>query len=146
MPRLYPVVAVLCAVLCVLLVWSTGVQSALFAPPAGEQARGAPQLRVEVTRQDLGNISARPTLPVQFEVINDGTRRAVLRKQTGHCCGASGSDEITIVSPGGSVTLTHDFDTAGIHGGFQQDVVYSTNDPRLPELRVTVVARLENDQ
>ena len=142
MKGLYPLVAVLCALLSVLLVWSTGMQSALFGPSASEQARGMPELRVPVARQDLGTIRGGQT-QARFEVVNEGSRRAVLRKQTGHCCGASGPDEITFVAPGDSVTLVVDLDTAGIQGGFQRDVVYATNDPKLPELKLTVVARVQ---
>lgn len=144
MKGLYPLAAVLCAVLSVVLVWSTGMQSALFGPSAGEQARGTPELRVPAARQDLGTIRGGLT-QARFEVVNDGSRRAVLRKQTGHCCGASGPDEITFVAPGDSVTLVVDLDTAGIQGGFQRDVVYATNDPKLPELKLTVVAHVRSE-
>ncbi len=145
MTRLYPLVAVLCAVLAVLLVWSTGVQSALFGPTPAEQSLGTPQLRLAQSRQDLGNIPAGKTAEATFQVVNDGVRRLILRKETGHCCGQGGPEEITLVPPGGSATLTVEVDTTGIRGGLQREIVYATNDPQMPELRLTVVARVGND-
>ena len=143
MTRYYPVIATLSAVLALLLIWSTGVQSALFAPHAGD-ARGVPHLRLAEARQELGTVAADKPARAKFQVANDGTRRLVIRRETGHCCGRGGPEEITIVPPGDSATLVVEVETTGIRGGLQQEIVYATNDPKMPQFRLTVVASVES--
>ena len=145
MTRYYPIVITICAVLALLLFWSTGIQSALFAPPPADQAAGTACLRVEDTRCDVGRIAAGTVPKAHFRVHNDGTRRLILRKETGNCCGHGGQDEITLIPPCGSATLTIDVETTGIRGGLQREIIYATNDPRMPRLTLTVVATV-NDQ
>ena len=142
MTRYYPLAAALCAVLGVLLIWSTGIQSALFAPPAGE-AIGTARLRLDEKRRDLGTIAAGKNARATFRVANVGSRRLVIRKETGHCCGQGGPEEVTIVPPGGSTNLIVEVETTGIHGGLQRDIVYATNDPQMPQLTLTVAGRVE---
>ena len=143
MTRYYPVVITICAVLALLLFWSTGIQTALFAPPPAEQASGTPHLRIDETRCDAGRIAAGKLGTATFYVHNDGTRRLILRKETGNCCGQGAADEITLVPPCGSATLTIDVETTGIRGGLQREIIYATNDPRMPRLKLTVVATVE---
>ncbi|HUE69739.1 MAG TPA: DUF1573 domain-containing protein [Pirellulaceae bacterium] len=145
MTRYYPVVIASCTVLALLLFWSTGIQSALFAPPPAAQASGTPRLRLEESRCDVGQIAAGGSAEATFHVFNDGARRLILRKETGNCCGHGAPDEITLVPPGGSATLTVEVETIGIRGGLQREIVYATNDPRMPKLTLTVVARVGND-
>lgn len=145
MARYYPVVIASCAVLALLLFWSTGIQSALFAPAPAEQAQGTPRLRLAESRCDVGQIAAGDSAQATFHVVNEGARRLILRKETGHCCG-QGPEEITLVPPGGSATLTVEVETIGIRGGLQREIVYATNDPRMPKLKLTVVARVRNDE
>ena len=147
MARYYPIVITSCAILALLLFWSTGIQSALFAPPPAEQASGTPLLRLAESRCDVGPIVAGQSAEATFRVHNDGARRLILRKETGHCCGQGGPEEITLVPPGGSATLTLEVETIGIRGGLQQETVYATNDPRMPRLTLTVVGHVAgNDQ
>ena len=147
MSRYYPLIAAaLCAALAVLLVWSTGVQSALFLPAAEGDSPGAARLRLEESRRDLGTLAAGKPARATFRVANDGSRRLVIRKETGHCCGRGGHEEITIVQPGGSADLVVELDTTGIHGGLQSDILYATNDPRMPRFTLTIVGRVPNDE
>jgi HYDIN/CFA65/VesB family protein len=143
MARYYPIVITSCAILALLLFWSTGIQSALFAPTPAEQSNGTPQLRLTETRRDVGQIASGQSAQASFRVHNDGPRRLILRKETGHCCGQGGPEEITLVPPGGSAPLNVEVETTGIQGGLQREIVYATNDPRMPQLRLTVVGRVE---
>jgi hypothetical protein len=143
MTRYYPVVITSCALLALLLFWSTGIQSALFAPAPPDQGNGTAQLRLAESRCDLGQIDASDAAQATFRVFNEGTRRLILRKETGHCCGRGGPEEITLVPPGGSATLTVDVETIGIRGGLQREIVYATNDPRMPKLKLTVIGTVE---
>jgi hypothetical protein len=143
MSRYYPlVVATLCAFVAVLLIWSTGAHSALFAPASDDGSPGAARLRLEETRRDLGNLSGGKPARASFRVANEGSHRLVIRKETGHCCGRGGPEEITIVPPGESRSLVVDVDTTGIQGGLQSDIKYATNDPRMPRFTLTVVGRV----
>lgn len=145
MSRYYPLVAALCAAAGVLLIWSTGIQSALFAP-AESDSPGAAQLRLDETRRELGNLAAGKPARATFRAFNDGTHRLVIRKETGHCCGRGGEEEITIVPPGESRNLVVEVDTTGIQGGLQSDITYASNDPRMPRFTLTVVGRVQNVQ
>jgi hypothetical protein len=143
MTRYYPLWATLCAILAVLLIWSTGVQSALFAPQEAGKPAGVAQVRIDESRLDLGTIAAGTTPKARFRVSNAGTRRLVLRPEGGPCCGQPADHGgVTIVPPGKSATLVVDVPTAGIQGGLQREIVYATNDPQMPRLTLTVVGRV----
>jgi hypothetical protein len=147
MSRIYPLVAALCAALGVLLIWSTGIQSALFAPAESGDHGGTARLRLDETRHDLGTLAAGKPAQATFRVANDGARRLVIRRVTGNCCGRGGPPEPpTIVPPGESRQLVVVLDTTGIQGGLQTDITYATNDPRMPRFELTVVGRVQIDE
>jgi hypothetical protein len=146
MSRYYAIAAALSALLSVLLLWSTGIHSTMFLPrDASGPTPGSPQLRVTQWRQDLGTLREGQLGRATFHVANDGTRRLVIRRETGRCCGQSGAEDITLIPPGGTATLVVEVDPAGIRGGLQQEITYATNDPRMPEFRLTVVGRVAGD-
>ena len=145
MARYYALIAVLCITLALLVVWSTGVHSALYLTRDDGPSPGLPVLRIEQERQDLGTIAAGKPVQAVFSVSNEGSRRLVIRRESGRCCGQSGPEDITLIPPGGKAKLVIEVDPTGIRGGLQQEISYATNDPRMPHFRLTVVGRVAGD-
>lgn len=143
MPRHPSLNVPLCAVLAVLVVLSVSNWSTHFSPAGdGGQTRGVPRVRLPLARRDLGTIAAGSLLRASFQIDNEGTRRLVVRPETGRCCGQSGTEEVTIVPSGRHARLMVELETAGMVGGLQREFHFATNDPKTPRFTLTVIAHV----
>lgn len=95
--------------------------------------------------RDLGRTSVRKEWKVDFPVRNTGTRRLVLNEVNSDCdCGA-GLGRTTIIPPGETRDVTLTLDTRLASGPIEATANFTTSDPALPVLNLTVHAWLVGD-
>jgi hypothetical protein len=91
---------------------------------------------VAATQCNLGPLSPTALATASFTVGNTGNRRLIIREDR---CSGCGQAE-WIIEPGGTDNLTIPFDATGLQGSVRQVRHFTTNDPALPRLTLTVVA------
>jgi hypothetical protein len=101
------------------------------APPAG-----SPKLIIGQTERSLGTVAAGTLLRAEFVLYNAGSRRLIVREDVCSSCDPAE----WLIEPGKSADLTIELDTAGLHGELRHVRQYTTSDPRLPRLALTVSA------
>lgn len=99
---------------------------------------GQPCLQIDRCHGDLGAIDAGARPRVRFEIANTGTKRLILTRQSEDCQCTITTEPQTIVPPGRGAWLELEIPATGPGGAFQREFNYSTNDPRVPLLTLTV--------
>jgi len=95
------------------------------------------------TQRDFGRVVQGDVLREEFAIKNAGTRRLVVQRNTGGCCGQPVETQAIMVAPGESATLPVEWDTAAMAGDAQHVVQFTTNDPKLPSFSLTLRADVQ---
>lgn len=101
-----------------------------------------PRLVLPTDRIDLGDARGEGPFVARFPVHNGGSRRLVVRPESGACCGAASAEGPLIIPPGGAAVLEEGLTVAGRRGRVSRRAAYTTNDPISPRFTVTVEARV----
>lgn len=102
-----------------------------------------PHLAIFGERCDLGMVAGGgQQVRIRFHVLNRGDRRLILRRIDGGCdCAFAREGEIT-VQPGERKTIEAEIGPPGGSQGQNLELLYRTNDPTRPLLRVPCILRL----
>ena len=103
---------------------------------------------IKATTVDLGVIESGKIVRARFRVTNAGRHRLVVNEVGRSCDCVSGGLQNVVVLPGHSVELVPVLETHTLSGPVQLEVHYTTSDPALPRLTLTVLAdvRLSPEQ
>jgi hypothetical protein len=104
-----------------------------------------PTVRTPYTERHLGHVDQGTQLRASFPVKNEGSSRLILRPAADACCGEEFPNSV-IIGPGQSTTLELALNTGGEIGPLDYTVHYDTNDPRRPQLTLTIRAVVEDSQ
>ena len=122
----------------VLVVARIGLRAALHSvtQPAGSEG-DVPAAQFEILEKKVGVSSAEGEVEADFTVRNAGRHRLVVQLLRRACCDPPAQGPL-LLAPGASGTLTVRAPAADLlkHGQFRQAL--STNDPRNPELWLTL--------
>lgn len=100
----------------------------------------SPVAVVKATTVDLGVIQSGKIVRARFRVTNAGRRRLVVNEVGRSCDCVSGGLQNVVVLPGHSVELVPVLETHTLSGPVQLEVHYTTSDPAMPRLTLTVLA------
>ena len=107
---------------------------------------GNPQIGLEVTFLDLGDVVNGEIVSREVTVRNDGTKELVVESVSTSCgCTQASVDPMTI-PPGGSATLFIEFDSGShgpeLTGKLVRQVFIMSNDPQQEEAMVELAANI----
>ena len=129
--------------------WETGGMTALIfislvTGPGPNAAHAAPQLKVPVTRIDLGEMRAGQALKRDLKLRNDGDEALLISRIDSSCslC-ASGTVAHTAIEPHGETRLSVTFKARAVGSAKQRQNVKLTlhsNDPKHPSFEIQVGA------
>ncbi|MHC4402877.1 MAG: Ig-like domain-containing protein [Planctomycetota bacterium] len=108
----------------------------------GENA--APVLVLSQSECDLGTAKQGAVLQATFPVTNAGTRRLILTEHLQGCCDEKAEPRQVSLEPGESKDLEIQLDTTPWYGHVEHAIHYTTNDPRMPRLTLSVTAKVES--
>ncbi len=123
---------------CTLLLMASQL---LAASGSVEKPPAAPQIVVEQPVVDLGSVSRGEKVTVEFEVQNRGTAELEIREARPGCgCTVASFDRS--VPPGGKGKIVAGLDTSDFNGAISKTVTVLSNDPKNPQLVLTMKAKV----
>jgi hypothetical protein len=104
---------------------------------------GKPQVVLDRTEWDFGNVTAGETLRATFLVKNAGDRDLILLKHRSSCGCLTPDFSEAALPPGQSRELRVDIRTDRLHGPVRKRQSYTTNDAQKPLIEFTLVADVQ---
>jgi hypothetical protein len=123
-------------VLALMLILALAIGSSAIPSLARMPSGEAPRIDVQIAERDLGDVSARGVVAVEFAVRNAGNRRLILREVA--CCGSTASKTNWTIQPGERVSLPVHVGTSRYWGLVETLRTFATNDPSRPQFTLSV--------
>lgn len=101
-----------------------------------------PTLTTASHRWDFGTVEQGQILETHFVVRNAAARRLVLNEEPSGCGCTSSRESTLVIPPRSTRRIEAHLETTNICGPIAVDITYSTNDPRHPTLRYTLIANV----
>jgi len=124
--------------------WRIGLLIMGLAVVLAACSRGAPDIEVETTRHDFGDIQQGTVATLDIPVRNTGTADLRIEAVVTSCGCTTATLHPQVIPPGGEGTLSVRYDS-GLHpdkGMIRREVYIASNDPDEPEVTVVLTANV----
>ena len=132
--------------LVIYAVWAAVAPATASGPKVPVEVQGAPSLKADKEKVDLGDIPLGQTVKVEFQIANVGDRQLRVSEQpyvevVEGCCPPEAAIGSMVLNPGETTTLSLQFMMHEGMGGYHNFSVHiPSNDPAQPDKTLTVLS------